>query len=61
MGKILSKSSNDNTISPITAIQIQVVVDSEDPQMAIGLLDLLAKDVGGEAEGTLTYDIVKDG
>ena len=57
----MSKFRVHNTTSLITTVQFQVVVDSEDPQMVIGLLDLYAKDVGGEAEGTLTYDIFKDG
>ena len=47
--------------SPITAAQFQVLVDSEDDEMTIGIVDLIATDNDGDTSGTLKYYLIKDG
>ena len=54
-------SKNVNITSPITSVRSQVLVESEDPQMTLGLVNLQAKDAEGDAAGTVTYDLVADG
>ena len=42
-------------------LSLQVLVESEDPEMTLGVVDLLATDANAEGTPTVTYEIIKDG
>ena len=45
----------------ILILLFQVLVVSADPQMTLGVVDLVAKDTTGEDAGTVEYELIKDG
>ena len=45
----------------ILILWFQVLVVSADPQMTLGVVDLIAKDTTGEDAGTVDYELIKDG
>ena len=45
----------------ILIFYFQVLVVSADPQMTLGVVDLIAKDVTGEDAGTVEYELMKEG